>query len=842
VIPARTLFDLVKGAASSLVDRYNRGDMIRTGLVFFSLALTLALPAWAAPLERDSPGRDSVERLGRNRAVAVLDHALQPEERVALENLGIELVQATGRARLIVKGSDAAFEKAQASGLIGMVEAISPESRVHATALRELRRRGGAAKLVVAFHADVPVEEAVRTIREAGGWTVDALPIRFGLANMLDIWATPDVVHALSHRDPVLRIMGRDEFIKTDNAAAATLSSVTPLHSAPYDLTGAGVTLSVLDVGIVKADHPEFEGRVTVQTSGSVGRHPTHVTGTIAAKGNYAPARGMAPAVRVHQFSHEGAGTFQRKYDFFPLLGVAADNNSWGYITGWDQDTSKAFHSQWGWYGNRNFGGYSAVSAAVDYIVRDRGTLIVFSAGNEGNDAGPSSAPFAHVHPYDTDDKAVWCVSSNGSGTDCPADPCGTRCETEKHPSDGTFGNVGQTGSSKNVLAVGAVNGSKAIAGFSSRGPTRDGRIKPELVAKGVSQHSTTEGGAYGNLTGTSMAAPVVTGITALLLEQWTRTMGPIGPTADVLKALLIHGAEDLGNPGPDYTFGFGLVNAQASVDTIRADDRKGTRIRRGALESGESQEFPFELAAGADARLTLVWTDPQGVPYPTTGPFGSHATLVDDMDLEVFGPDGSKFFPWVLDPSDPEKPATRGVNDRDPVEQLELTATQGGTHRAVVRASAVPGLGFREFALVSSVDLQPAQTGCFDPHEPNDTPERAWGRLISGRRLTSRLCSAGDVDYFQFRTDKAGPVSVRVTAETAPIRVTLIAGGVAQSVETVGSSQSVVLSTLAPSAAGVVHRVKVEAAGELTVIAEYALEATYGSGESSRQRSVRRR
>lgn len=808
--------------------------MIRTGLVSLSVALSLTVPAAAAPLERDS-----VERVGRNRAVAVLDHALQSEERAELERLGIELIQATGRARLIVKGTSAALDQAQASGLIGMVEPISPESRVHATALRELRRHGGAAKLVVAFHADVPVEEAVRTIREAGGWTVDALPVRYGLANMLDIWATPDVVQALSQRDPVLRVMGRDEFVKTDNAAAANLSSVTPLHSAPYDLTGAGITLSVLDIGLAKADHPEFEGRVTVQSEGSVDRHPTHVTGTIAAKGITPAARGMAPAARVHQFSHDVNNVFQLKYDSFPLLGVAADNNSWGYITGWDFDSSK---SQWGWYENRHFGGYSGVSAYVDYIVRDRGTLIVFSAGNEGGDSGPGSAPFKHVHPYDDDDEAVWCISSNASGTDCPADPCGTRCEVEKHPSDGVFSNVGQTASAKNVLAVGAVNSAKAIASFSSRGPTRDGRIKPELVAKGVGQYSTTESGGYGNLQGTSMAAPVVTGITALLLEQWSRTMGPIGPTADVLKALLIQGAEDLGNPGPDYTFGFGLVNAKASVDAIRADNRQGTRIRRGALESGESHEFPFELATGASAKLTLVWTDPYGEPYPNSGPFLDRATLVDDMDLEVIAPDGSKVFPWVLDPSEPDKAATRGVNDIDPVEQLELTASQGGTYRAVVRASAVPGLGFQEFALVSNVDLAPAQTGCFDPHEPNDTSERAWGRLISGRRVSSRLCTAGDIDYFQFRNDQAGPVSVRMTAGAAPVRVTLIAGGITQSVETVGSSQSVVLSPLAPSASGVDYRVKVEATGALTSAAEYVLETTYGSGESSRQRSVRRR
>jgi hypothetical protein len=82
------------------------------------------------------------------------------------------------------------------------------------------------------------------------------------------------------------------------------------------------------------------------------------------------------------------------------------------------------------------------------------------------------------------------------------------------------------------------------------------------------------------------MSAPVVTGIAALLAEQWRKTFGG-DPGAGALRALLIHGATDLGPPGPDYAFGWGLADAKSAVDTIIADGGRGERIVRGSVYPG---------------------------------------------------------------------------------------------------------------------------------------------------------------------------------------------------------------------------------------------------------------
>src|SRR5207302_7924993 len=93
----------------------------------------------------------------------------------------------------------------------------------------------------------------------------------------------------------------------------------------------------------------------------------------------------------------------------------------------------------------------------------------------------------------------TFCYSPSGSGTDCGT-PCTAgkstitgeqHCETTKHPSIGPFNSIGIEASLKNVVTVGAMDQFFEIADFSSRGPTKDGRIKPELVAKGVFQLST---------------------------------------------------------------------------------------------------------------------------------------------------------------------------------------------------------------------------------------------------------------------------------------------------------------------------------------------------------------
>jgi subtilisin family serine protease len=116
-----------------------------------------------------------------------------------------------------------------------------------------------------------------------------------------------------------------------------------------------------------------------------------------------------------------------------------------------------------------------------------------------------------------------------------------------------------------NTFSVGAVDNSKAIAEFSSRGPSRcnPDQIKPEVVAPGVSIRSSTKGGGFAYMSGTSMAAPYIAGLVALC-----RQYNP-DATVSQIKQAFVQAAEDLGEAGEDNTYGYGLINASRVIDFL---------------------------------------------------------------------------------------------------------------------------------------------------------------------------------------------------------------------------------------------------------------------------------
>src|SRR3954464_10588184 len=108
------------------------------------------------------------------------------------------------------------------------------------------------------------------------------------------------------------------------------------------------------------------------------------------------------------------------------------------------------------------------------------------------------------------------------------------------------------------------------------------------------------------------MSTPVITGIDGLLTEQYRKTFAKT-PNAPLLKIFSIAGADDLGNAGPDYTFGFGLVDAKASADLIIADANQGNRIRGGTLSSKQTLDFPLTVPGGLSSlRVVVGWADPE--------------------------------------------------------------------------------------------------------------------------------------------------------------------------------------------------------------------------------------
>lgn len=230
----------------------------------------------------------------------------------------------------------------------------------------------------------------------------------------------------------------------------------------------------------------------------------------------------------------------------------------------------------------------------------------------------------------------------------------------------------------KNPIVVGAISSySGNLAYFSSMGPTGDGRIKPDVVAPGLGVVSNyafgLDGTYYGTFSGTSQAAPVVSGIVALMYQKFHQKVGTHSMRNSISKALLIHSAKDLEgsaddmggmypNPdigtrtpyftGPDFATGWGLVNAEAALKLM--DDFDKTRkefkkFREIAVYPRLESRWNIDVPVGQPKlRTTLVWDDAAG---SDDIKHYKEAKLVNDLDLYLVSPSGEIFYPWRLDP-----------------------------------------------------------------------------------------------------------------------------------------------------------------------------------------------
>ncbi len=504
-------------------------------------------------------------------------------------------------------------------------------------------------------------------------------------------------------------------YITNNLDAADTVSTdeVWPGGSAGLSLDGSGMNVAQWDGGAVYDEHPDFTGRLTqVDGATEVSGHSTHVAGTLAGSGeNFYQARGMAYAAHLDAYDWIS--------DTAEMAAAAASgqlvsNHSYGIAAGWIYMAGPP-PDNWWWIGGTNdtdledpnFGYYDAETQLWDQIAFDAPYyLIVKAAGNDRTDIGP--APGEEYTVIDQDANFVK-ISTVPRPPDCA--PAGYDC-------------LPTNSVAKNVLTVGAVDdvyggyspvsgpASVAMADFSSWGPTDDGRIKPDLVGNGMWLYSTwPDYPYYAVAAGTSMSAPNVTG-SLILLQQHYENLHGTGNfmRASTLKALAIHTADEAGDsPGPDYAFGWGLLNTLSAAEAISEDDAGGdVQIIEGTLSNGATDIYPFDVTV-ADGVLTatLVWTDPPGTP-PTPGLDPTDLMLVNDLDLRIVkGP--QTFQPWVLNPANPSAAATTGDNFRDNVEQVQVSAASTGTYSVQVshKGSLLNGSA-QDYALVISRTLPP--------------------------------------------------------------------------------------------------------------------------------------
>ena len=487
---------------------------------------------------------------------------------------------------------------------------------------------------------------------------------------------------------------GQPVYFTTHNLNAAISSGAKVLQASPYGLSGTGVAVGVWDGGSARATHQEFAtgsgSRITVKDGAASIDHATHVSGTIAAAGVDPSAKGMAPAASIDSYDWNSDKTEMtaRAATAPNQAGMLyISNHSYGYIAGWNYIGGTGSPARiWEWNGD------GTTASGADY---DFGRYNTYA---RDTDALAASAPYYLQVRSAGNDR----IDNPSAGQTVALSPGGTSVvayDSTLHPKgDGTYlggyGTISFDALAKNILTVGSAGdavsgGARSLAGaymssYSDWGPTDDGRIKPDLVANGEGLYSSLNSGdaTYGTMSGTSMASPSAVGTAALLIEDYARLFPGGAMRSSTLKGLLIHTADDLGSPGPDYRHGWGLINGQAADDLLRdhAVSPLKHRLTEGSITTASSSvSFDIVWDGATPLRATLCWTDPAGT-ATTTNDLRT-ARLVNNLDLRVVGPGGTIYQPYVMPfvgawtQAAADLPATTGQNNTDNVEQVHLAA-----------------------------------------------------------------------------------------------------------------------------------------------------------------------
>ena len=402
--------------------------------------------------------------------------------------------------------------------------------------------------------------------------------------------------------------------------------------------TGAGVRTLVRDDGRLPV-HPDFKGRLVDFGNDEDfffggGTHGDQVAGVIGGAGNINPRfRGMATGAILYNLNYEAEFT-DTTLDLHLNDNVVITNSS---------------------YSNGCTSGYNFGAFNVDLQLFENPTLMhVFSAGN-----------------------------SNGSN-------CG-------YGAGNQWANVtGGHKIAKNCITVANLLADATLVTSSSRGPSSDGRLKPDLAANGQDQITAYPDDTYEAFGGTSAAAPGVAGVMAQLYEAY-RTLHAQDPPAALIKALMLNTATDLGNPGPDYKYGWGHVNAWRAWQGLEA----GSWMTDQA-EHQDTVTFSIAIPDNlASARVMLYWPEP-----PAS--VATEEVLINDLDLTASGPDGSQYKPLVLrhepQASLLDANAVPGRDSMNNVEQIFLSNPEPGIYTFAVSGTEIP-LGPQSFFLTWHFD-----------------------------------------------------------------------------------------------------------------------------------------
>ncbi|MCP3979204.1 MAG: S8 family serine peptidase [bacterium] len=502
---------------------------------------------------------------------------------------------------------------------------------------------------------------------------------------------------------------------------------VIELWYQPYLLSGVGFTVGMWEPGIPLLTHPEFYNRLQLGdfTTGNQD-HATHIAGVLAGIGASPTeptlSRGSAFQATIKAWDTDN---IENELEDAVFEGIPVANNSWSYDIGWWYDPEPSGTAAPGWRnpgGQEVFGAYMSEARLYDEVIHDADVggdtfLVVFPAGDDRNEGPGNDAHDGTWTPGYPDENPYFdCIDPNATG--------------------------------KNILTVGSTGRgelSEVITDYTCWGPTDDGRIKPDLVARGERVYSARVEGdvIYGNMSGSSIASASVAGGGMLVLDQYFRLNGARPSTAE-LKALLINGAEDRGPQGPDALYGFGFLNVQAAVNTVLFDSAQKTLIKTGTVTDDEIVSYPLYVSDGSEPlKLTLTWVDPPGSLVASDA-------IINDLDVRLISPFGATLHPFSLSAADPTLLASNSArNTIDTVEQIVVDNPQRGLWSVVIEGQDVSGS--QKWAVVSNRRMNAGAP----------EPDVLLAKNVNGVGVDISWDPVADTDISEFRIHRTDAITL---------------------------------------------------------------------------------
>jgi hypothetical protein len=438
------------------------------------------------------------------------------------------------------------------------------------------------------------------------------------------------------------------------------------------DIQGQNMVIGVWDSGSALLTHQELSGRVIpLDQPDGLGKHSTLILGNLISSGIKSKAQGMAPKAQALmadwgrdkiEVTHEAAN------------GMLVSNHSYGILPDRVPD----------WY----FGAYIKVARDWDNIMYFAPYyLMVVAAGNAQQTQDNAMPVF--VDTTQSYDLMLGFATCKNNLTVASAE-----MEIDAH---GKLTNA-------------------SVAAYSSFGPLDDGRIKPDISAMGSKVYTTANSGnkEYTTATGTSMAATAVSGTATLLQQYHEHLYGGFLKSATV-KGVLLHGADDVNEPGPDYKMGWGMLNASNSGNIIK-NKNYSSLVEETQIQNDEELTYTVTSNGKEPLMVSISWTDPEGNFINSGNINDATPSLSNDLDL-VVSQGNQEYLPYVLNPKKANLPATQENNSVDVFEKIDIPQAQGEytisvRHKGSLQTGAQPltlivtGVKFNECQAVVPTDF----------------------------------------------------------------------------------------------------------------------------------------